>query len=552
MSRVKLVYALVGLVPLFACTSEGQPIGDEAESESDASTTNTGTTDTAESDASTTNTGTTETGEELQPVCDFDLPAAIRASDLSAHLEALDAIAIDHDGTRVAGSPGYDASAEYVEARLAEAGYTTTRWMFEFERYEHATAPVFERLDVAQGFVEGEDYNVALWSPSGMVSGALVPVDLSLGLGNASTSGCEAEDFSGFPAGSIALIQRGGCAFVEKAAFAEQAGAIAVVVFNQGHEDTTSAQGLFNGSLGSTNSLSAPVVFVPYALGEALADAAELGAVELTIAVDAGAVAYETFNVFAERPGVGEAAERVVMLGAHLDSVPAGPGVNDNGSGSATVLTLAERFSACQPRHTVRFAWWGAEEWGLIGSQKWVYALDPSERDEIALYLNFDMVASPNYVRYVHDGETGPAGSTLLYDAFAEWFAGQELAITPTGFAGRSDYQPFVDAGIPAGGLATGANGSKSPSEAETYGGQVGEPYDLCYHQACDTKANFDAEVIEQNARAAADSLVRWSGDVGPVDAARAPGSDQVIGADVVEDVEALEHDAHACGYPHE
>ena len=118
------------------------------------------------------------------------------------------------------------------------------------------------------------------------------------------------------------------------------------------------------------------------------------------------------------------------MAGAHLDSVQAGPGINDNGSGSASLLEIAQNMSKNKPQNTVRLAWWGAEEAGLIGSTEYVDGLSQAEKDRIALYLNFDMVASPNYIFMVYDGdESGfeapvvvPDGSVAIEDLFESYF----------------------------------------------------------------------------------------------------------------------------------
>ena len=161
------------------------------------------------------------------------------------------------------------------------------------------------------------------------------------------------------------------------------------------------------------------------------------------------------------------------MTGAHLDSVIAGAGVNDNGSGSAAILEVARQMKKAKPVNKVRFAWWGAEELGLLGSRHYVADLVANQPDEfakIALYLNFDMVGSPNYVRFVYDGDNsafpvgpgaaaGPEGSGAIEAAFHSYFAGQNLASAETAFSGRSDYGPFIEQGVPAGGLFTGAGG---------------------------------------------------------------------------------------------
>ena len=169
--------------------------------------------------------------------------------------------------------------------------------------------------------------------------------------------------------------------------------------------------------------------------------------------------------MIAERP-IGDSS-RVVVVGAHLDSVPAGPGVNDNGSGVAALLTLATRWASVDRRgqNRLRFAFWGAEEVGLLGSQHYVESLAAEDRDDILMNLNFDMIASPNYVRFIYDGngsqmgQSGPTGSGTIESIFEEYFDSMGLDYEATAFDGRSDYGPFIAVGIPAGGVFSGAEG---------------------------------------------------------------------------------------------
>ena len=479
-----------------------------------------------------------ETEEPLQPICEVPLAERVRAEDIFVHLQALDQIAASNEGNRAAGSPGYAASVDYVEAQLQAAGYQVERWDFSFDRYVE-TQPTQLSLSGEQSGPWAAlelrvDYGLANWSPSGQVAAPLQAVDLDLGLDNQSTSGCEAEDFAGFTAGNIALIQRGSCNFLVKAENAEAAGAVGVLLFNQGDRDDR--MGLFNASLGSSNELSIPVLTATYEIGIAIADAGALEVVTAEIFVDAGPVATPTQNLIAETAG-GD-PNHVVMVGAHLDSVPAGPGINDNGSGTGLVLELARQLRDCSPRNKVRFAWWGGEEWGLQGSRAWVSARSEDELAALALYLNFDMVASPNYVRAIYDGVGGPAGSDAIYQAFLARFEEQALTTTTTPFAGNSDYAPFVEAGIPAGGLFTGAGASKSEDEATLFGGEAGVAADACYHQACDTQDNINTEVLGQNALAAASVLEQFAGD--PSALAEAP--DAALGS-----VPAFAEPEHAC-----
>ena len=224
---------------------------------------------------------------------------------------------------------------------------------------------------------------------------------------------------------------------------------------------------------------------------------------------------YPTSNVIAETPE-GD-PDDVIVVGAHLDSVGSGPGINDNGSGSAAILEIAEQLRKVKPRNKIRFIWFGAEEHGLLGSEHYVDSLPESEREKIVAMLNFDMIGSPNFVRFVYDGDLSdsappecgaPAGSAEIEQLFNDYFAGEGLAFEPTEFSGRSDYGPFLCAGIPAGGLFTGAEELKTAEQAEIYGGTAGEPYDPCYHLGCDDIDNLNLEALDQMSDAATHATI--------------------------------------------
>ena len=212
-------------------------------------------------------------------------------------------------------------------------------------------------------------------------------------------------------------------------------------------------------------------------------------------------------------------ADRTVLVGAHLDSVPEGPGINDNGSGSAAILETALQMAELDiaPTNRVRFAFWGGEEDGLIGSDYYVSQLDARALKQHAVNLNFDMVGSPNFVRFVYDGDgsafgvTGPNGSARVEQVFLDYFASQGLATEPTEFDGRSDYFAFINNGIPAGGLFTGAEGIKTADEAAIYGGTAGAAYDPCYHAACDDIDNLSNTALDQMSDAIAHSTLTFA-----------------------------------------
>jgi Zn-dependent M28 family amino/carboxypeptidase len=446
------------------------------------------------------------------------LRKAVTLAGVREHQQALQDISDAHGGNRVAGSPGYIASADYVEQRLEAAGYAVTRDSFEFVFNADRTPPVFQRISPNPAtYVDGPDFASMTYSPNGDVTAAVTAVDLVIpapGAANGNTSGCEAADFAGFPAGTIALVQRGTCPFSDKAANAAAAGATAVIVFNEGQAGRTAAVA---GTLSAPQAHSAPVIGTTFAIGDSLRNGVLNGPTGTVarVRVDRVNEVRTTDNVIAET-ATGDPDE-VVVVGAHLDSVTRGPGINDNGSGSAGILEIAEQFAArgLTPRNKVRFVWWGAEEFGLLGSQAYVEDLSAEERDRIALNLNFDMIGSPNFVRFVYDGDNsafpvgpgsadGPEGSGEIERVFHDYFASQGLASSETPFSGRSDYGPFIGVGIPAGGLFTGAEGVKTAQEASIYGGTAGQQYDPCYHLACDTYANNSNTGLHQMSDAAA------------------------------------------------
>jgi Zn-dependent M28 family amino/carboxypeptidase len=430
------------------------------------------------------------------------LRTAVTADEIMGHLDALQTIANENGGTRASGTSGYTASLEYIADALKGAGYEVTVQDFLFNSFRELAEPVFQQVSPnAITYVPGTDFFTAEYSGSGDVTRTIQAVDVvePTDVASLSTSGCEAEDFTDFTAGNIALVQRGTCDFVVKAENAEQAGAAGVIIYNEGTIGAPDRQDTLNPTLCDAADVGIPVVGTSYALGDALWDLSLTGEVTVHLATSTEIQQdVPTQNLIAETPTGRD--NRTVMAGAHLDSVPEGPGINDNGSGSAALLEIALQMAdlGIQPRNTVRFAWWGAEEAGLVGSQSYVDSLSQPELNEIDLYLNFDMIGSPNYGRFVYDGDgsafglTGPNGSEAIEAVFESYFASEGLASEPTAFDARSDYDAFISAGIPAGGLFTGAEDPKTDEQVALYGGLAsfnGEPvaFDPCYHLACDS-----------------------------------------------------------------
>jgi Zn-dependent M28 family amino/carboxypeptidase len=444
-----------------------------------------------------------------------------------AHQAVFQSIADANGGTRHSGSPGYDQSVDYVASTMESAGYEVTVQPFQYTTFFLNGPSTLEQLGpVPAPYSEGVDFDVMAYSGSGDVTGFVTAVDLALADPSVSTSGCEATDFAGFPSGNIALIQRGACTFRQKAENAEAAGAIAVIIFNQGNGP--GRDGLIGGTLSSGYTGNLPVLSATYARG---AEWAGTSSLSMRVVVDAVRGDVTSYNVLAETPG-GD-PQNVVMAGAHLDSVTEGPGIQDNGSGSAAILETALQMAKVKPRNKVRFAWWGAEEAGLIGSTYYVGNLSPQERDAISLYLNFDMIGSPNYVYFIYDGDDsdgvgagpGPEGSAQIEALFESYYLSIGQSFKGTDFSGRSDYGPFIAVGIPAGGLFTGAEGIKTIDEVGVWGGSAGDQYDPCYHLACDTFDNISLEALSVNADAVAFAVLQYAMNTGAINGRSGKGN---------------------------
>jgi Zn-dependent M28 family amino/carboxypeptidase len=463
-------------------------------------------------------------GDLITALMSLDLQRAVTIPGIRVHLNALQSIANANGGTRAAGTPGNVATVNYLKQRLQRAGYRVSVQNFDIPFYkELGPGSLAETAPTPKTYVDLTDFTTMPFSGSGDVTGRLVPTnDIEIPPAPApnSTSGCEAADFPAATAGNIALVQRGTCDFSAKAANAKAAGAKAVIMFNEGQPGRTD---LFP-TAAMDVPIDIPVLKATFQVGADLYAQTQAGPVTVHVTTNTLSENRATSNVIAEtyfgRP------DTVVVVGAHNDSVPAGPGINDDGSGTATNLEVAEQLGRRQLllRNKVRFAFFGAEELGLLGAFHYVETLSDAEKAKVKVMLDFDMLASPNYVRFVYDGNgssfpdaAGPNGSGLVENVFLAFFAQRNLATSPTAFDGRSDYVAFTDAGIPAGGIFTGAEGIKTDAEARIYGGTAGQPYDACYHQACDTINNINNTVLDQFADSVANSVIVFAQRSQPV-----------------------------------
>ena len=497
------------------------------------------------------------------------LTDAVTVDGVMEHLEALQAISDANGGNRAAGLPGYRASVDYVVETLEAAGYSPTVQEFTFNFFEE-NSELVRISPQPRTFVNETDFLRNRFDsgvPEGTATGSLVNVDLNLDPtdpANTSSSGCQAADFAGFPAGGIALVQRGTCGFNVKVLNAQAAGAAAVIVMNEGQPGRTGLVGM----IGDATGLTIPAVFATYDTGFNLAS---VPGSTVRVTVDFTADQRVAWNVLAETADGND--HNVVMAGAHLDSVQDGAGINDNGSGSAALLEVAEQMAKVKPNSTVRFAWWGAEESGLLGSRHYVNSLSDDELADIALYLNFDMIASPNYTFGIYDGDNSggtaapgfiPAGSAEIEEVFEAFFTSRGLPFKDTEFSGRSDYGPFIAEGIPAGGLFTGAEVPKTAAEAEIFGGVAGAQLDPCYHAFCDNLrgdghnaalfaelsqdyelvGNINVGALDANSDAVAYAIITLAFDTSAVNDVHVPGKSH--GAGKSEDAHMHHEDSAA------
>ena len=454
------------------------------------------------------------------------LRKAVTVAGMMRHEQALQDIATANGGTRASGTPGYQASVDYVVAKLKAAGYDPVVQPFDFAFFQELAAPTLTRTaPTEKSYVLDTDFAGMTYSGSGDVTANVQEVvDNQFPPGadpSSSNAGCEAADFAGFTPGNVALIQRGTCPFHDKALNAQTAGASAVLIFNEGQAGRTDA---IAGTLGSPD-FTIPVLGTTFAFGQETHDLLASGPVTVHVTSSTVSETRETYNVLADTKG-GD-PNHVVVQGSHLDSVIAGPGINDNGSGSSYNLESAIQVAKqhLNVRNKIRFAWWGAEELNLIGSTFYVDSLSDAEFSKISLNLNHDMLASPNFVRFVYDGDgsdtpdAGPAGSAQIEQVFLDYFDSRGLATEPTAFDGRSDYGPFIARGAPAGGLFSGAEVVKTPEQAAVYGGTAGVAYDHCYHQACDDIGNLNQTSFDQLGDGAATALATFAFTKKPVTA---------------------------------
>ena len=188
----------------------------------------------------------------------------------------------------------------------------------------------------------------------------------------------------------------------------------------------------------------------------------------------------------------------MVVVGAHLDSVPEGPGINDDGSGTATLLAQAQELASgrYKPRQKIRFAWWGAEENGLVGSSYYARNLSDKEAAKIDVMLDYDMLASANYILGVYDGDgddpeegvdTRPARRARARSRTSSTTGSRRRAARRQGRVRRPlRLRRLHQPRHPVGRHLRRRRGRQDAQQEQWYGGAAGSWYDPCYHQICD------------------------------------------------------------------
>ncbi len=416
------------------------------------------------------------------------LRGQVSADAMMGHLTKLQEIADAHGGNRALGTPGYDASVDYVVNTLRDKGFEVETPEFEV-RLPFAEDP---QVTVGGQPVAAKPLEFTIGTAPDGLNAPLVPAKVE------DTPGCQAADYDGLPvAGAVVLVDRGACAFADKQAVAAERGAVGMIVVNTNNDEK------MGGTLGRTTDVKIPVISVTKDEGARLRNAPG----PVTLKLTAGVRTERTRNVIAQTE-TGSDAD-VVMVGAHLDSVPEGPGINDNGSGVAAVLETALQLgNSPETANMVRFGFWGAEEEGLLGSTNYVEGLDVEELKDIAMYLNFDMLGSPNPGYFTYDGDQSapleeqgrprvPEGSAGIERTLAAYLEDAGKTPRDTSFDGRSDYDAFTLAGIPAGGLFSGAEDKMDAEEAKLWGGEVDQPFDPNYHKNTDTLEHVDRDALQ-------------------------------------------------------
>jgi Zn-dependent M28 family amino/carboxypeptidase len=432
--------------------------------------------------------------------------AAITEDGLRARLVDLAAATGDAAPYRAVGSAGYDAAADMVERELRAAGWTVTPDEYTGAGFvdEGGTS-----LEVG-GLTFGDaDLRAMIFAPAGEVEGPVITLDKQLDAPVGSAKGCAVTHYSRLPENAIVVVSQGPCLRRDQVIAAQKAGAAAFVAVHPGVPSGV----VFRPTLIEPRALEIPAVAVSRDVAAALLEAGATREMARLV-TRAVTTTVPTESLIAELPGSEPGA--VVMLGAHLDSVMDGPGINDDGSGVAALLEIAVALAGTRPRATIRLAFWSGEELGLHGSYRYATALSSEDARLILVYANVDMISSPNGFAGVYDEPGAPVGSAAARELLAS--AVERAGGTPIGvdLGGGSDHRGFAESGVATAGVFSGAGEPVSAEQATASGAQApgsgavaGQPADACYHQSCDDLANANLRLARVLAAGLADFTVR-------------------------------------------
>jgi hypothetical protein len=473
------------------------------------------------------------------------LVPCVTTDDLWNHMKAFQAIADANPGadghpSRNSGEPGYKASADYVADAMRKAGYDVALQPYTFTYTSYVGTPSFSEVSpTARSFTLINDWNPGN-SQGDATGGQVKPAGGTVmppTPAPSSASGCDPSDFDSSFAGKIALIQRGTCNFGVKVLNATAAGAVGVIIFNEGNPGRTT---VFSGSMldadGNPFVASIPVAFTSFDIGQSLYNEYTAGTppvMNLSIhqIVDPNRT---DWNVIAESKG-GD-PNHVVVVDAHLDAIY-GAGMLDNASGSAAILDIAQKMRKAHPLNKLRFIWFGGEELGELGSKYYVDNLSASELGKIRYDLDADVLATPNYSIGILD----PAAVDLFGRTVSETFPPQvyepskvarDMGVDYFNSIGKNhiffspkgtDAEQFQLAGVPASGVLTGQDCCKTQEEVDLFGGYTGNyegnvpSFDGgCVDNPfrwCDNLSNNDPNVLTFMSKAFADMTVRMAYD---------------------------------------
>lgn len=436
-------------------------------------------------------------GRDKKLVSPKELQKLVTLKDLMAGSQKLQDFADANGGNRAFGGGGHNATVDWLYKELKKTGY--------YNVYKQPFVELFTAATVVTS-ANGEAFEgeYMTYGPSGEVEAPFVLVN---------NIGCNPEDYPAEVAGNVALIKRGECTFAQKATNAKAAGAAAAVIYNN-------INGPLSGTLGGVGDY-APTVGVSGEIGQDLLAKVAAGETIASISVDSIQENRTNYNVIAETKQGDH--DNVLMLGGHTDSVFKGPGINDDGSGTIGSLVVAKALTKFKIKNAVRFGFWGAEEFGKLGSYYYMKTINGTlggsekEAHKVRAYLNFDMIASPNYVLGIYDGDgsafnfSGPTGSDTIEKDFEDFYKSKGKASVPSVFSGRSDYAAFLENGIPSGGLFTGAEELKTEEEAQMFGGTAGVALDANYHEPGDTIENLNKEAYLLNTQSIANSVAKYA-----------------------------------------